>query len=274
MANDKDKKVIVTTSEEYTGPEADKSLPEITSDPDRSELQGTPLPKDTFTKKQKAEKPEIAPGGGNVPKSKSTGFNLPSLPDAPKIPVANSSRWILILGGSLLLANLLVGGQLKSAANKLWNKPEGQGPQANTGVNGWEIAGEGFFILILKVLADVFPPMTQPILLFIIALWLVWIVFVLPSAYKKGLSGIFGPLLPGNTDPNAPAKEQLPQTGIKSAKPGANLIGPLPGGTCPFGYERVIVSNGKIMCQKTGTGGGYFDYSNNGHMTHHEQFIG
>lgn len=203
-----------------TSPEPDSALPNLS---DEQPVTGNfrELP-DWQTPSFTSERPKrFKPGFEEVPYK--PGAEIPSL-HKPTIP----TNTIMLLGFTLILANLFVGGNLTSLGTKVLNKPEGVGPTKTKEGQAllMQFLGEVAFVLVLVTLSRIFPNMTRPIVIFLLGVWLVWIIFILPDAIKnfqnQGLLAMLG--ITGSKDTTASGTPQ------KSA-PGHRKTGPPKGGS-------------------------------------------
>ncbi len=141
---------------------------------------------------------------------------------------------IMVLGITLVLANVFVGGNFRNLGVKVMNKPEGQGPQKTPQGQAvfFEFLGGIGFVVLLTVLGNIFPNAQRPIVIFLLAVWMVWIIFVLPDAIKNiQTQGL--PYLLGLTGSKTNSTSGTPQ---KSA-PGHEKSRTPSGGSYEMGYR-------------------------------------
>ena len=201
-----------------TSPQSDSSLPNI--------ITGDAVVEDTPSPQPEAR--EIPAYNGPYGR----GETVPEVRDV-KTNIPTGAIWWL--GGGLILANAIVGGSFQPIIKKVWSKPEAQGPQAKTNTSqAFELAGTILFLIILATIARINPGMTRPIVVFLIGVWMVWLVFTIPTIQKEGIQTMFGQLFGQNTTPTS-SSSGTPQ---KSAL-GHGKSPPPSGGSYELGYRGV-----------------------------------
>lgn len=197
-----------------TSPQSDSPLPTIDIQTPSGDVDGIPSPNPEAPKEARPTPNPLKEKGPQIEHqqpSYGTGGNT-----------------IALLGFLLIGANLFVGGSMHSLGQKLFNKPEGVGPSKTKEGQAllMQTLGEVAFVILLITLVRIFPNLNRPIVIFLLGVWLVWIIFVLPDAIKnfqnQGLLAMLG--ITGSKDTTASGPPQ------KSA-PGHGKTGPPKGGS-------------------------------------------
>lgn len=117
------------------------------------------------------------------PRSRSSSSPAGLMPmQAPAVQAGPNGTAVLLIGGGLILVDVLTQSNSHSVLARIWNVPgsaadaKSAGGGAFSGAALWTLAGEGLFLVVLAVIADTVPAAKRPIFFFLFGLWVLWLV--------------------------------------------------------------------------------------------------